>query len=68
MNNNRSIKLSPLFAKSIAFKECGINKTTQLKYLWRIKQEGLDKKRDNISYFLQGIASLNENLTSSNTK
>jgi hypothetical protein len=63
MNNNQSIKLSPLLAKSIAFKECRINKTTQLKYLWRIKQEGLDKKRNNTSSFLQGVASLNENLT-----
>jgi hypothetical protein len=62
MNNYRSIKLSPLLAKSIAFKKCGINKTTQLKYLWRIKQEGLDKKRNNTNSFWQGVASLNVNL------
>jgi hypothetical protein len=63
MNSYRSIKLSHLLAKSIALKECGINKTTQLKYLWRIKQEGLDKQRNNTSSFLQDVASLNENLT-----
>jgi hypothetical protein len=27
------------------------------------KQEGLDKKSNNTSSFLQGVASLNENLT-----
>jgi hypothetical protein len=31
-------------------------------------QEGLDKKRNNTSSFLQGIASIYENLTWSNTK
>jgi hypothetical protein len=62
MNNYWSIKLSPLLAKSIAFKECGINKTTQLKYLWRIKQEGLDKKRNNTSSFLQGFSKWEFNL------
>jgi hypothetical protein len=31
-------------------------------------QEGLDKKRNNTSSFLQGVASIYENLTWSNTK
>jgi hypothetical protein len=31
-------------------------------------QEGLDKKRNNTSSFLQGVASIYENLTQSNTK
>jgi hypothetical protein len=31
-------------------------------------QEGLDKKRSNTSSFLQGVASLNVNLTWSDTK
>jgi hypothetical protein len=31
-------------------------------------QEGLDKKSNNTISFLQGVASLNENLTWSNTK
>jgi hypothetical protein len=63
MHNYWSIKLSPLLAKSVAFKECGIVKSIQLMSLWRIKQEGLDKKSNNTSSFLQGVASLNENLT-----
>jgi hypothetical protein len=29
----------------------------------RIKQEGLDKKSNNLSSILQGVALLNENLT-----
>jgi hypothetical protein len=63
MHKYQSTKLSPLLAKSVAFKECATNKSTQLKCLWRIKQEDLDKKRNNTSSFLQGVASLNENLT-----
>jgi hypothetical protein len=63
MHNYRSIKLSPLLAKSVAFKECGIDKLIQLINLWRMKQEGLDKKDNNTSSFLQGVASLNKNLT-----
>jgi hypothetical protein len=63
MHNYRSVKLSPLLAKSVAFNECGIEKSIQLISLWRMKQEGLDKKSNNKSSFLQGVASLNENLT-----
>jgi hypothetical protein len=63
MHNYRSVKLSPLLAKSVAFKECGIDKSMQLLSLWRMMQEGLDKKSNNTSSFLQGVASLNENLT-----
>jgi hypothetical protein len=63
MHNFRSVKVSPLLAKSVAFKECGIDKSTQLISLWRMKQEDLDKKSNNTSSFLQGVASLNENLT-----
>jgi hypothetical protein len=63
MHNYRSVKLSPLLAKSVVFKECGIDKSIQLISLWRMKQEGLDKKSNNTSSFLQGVASLNENLT-----
>jgi hypothetical protein len=63
MHNYRSEKLSPLLAKSVAFKECRISKSMQLISLWSIEQEGLDKKRNNASSFLQGVASLNENLT-----
>jgi hypothetical protein len=63
MHNCRSVKLTPLLAKSVAFKECGIDKSIQLISLWRMKQEGLDKKSNNTSSFLQGVASLNENLT-----
>jgi hypothetical protein len=33
-----------------------------------MKQEGLDKKRKITSSFLQGVASIYENLTQSNTK
>jgi hypothetical protein len=33
-----------------------------------MKQEGLDKKSNNTRSFLQTVASLNENLTWSNTK
>jgi hypothetical protein len=33
-----------------------------------MKQEGLDKKRKIASSFLQGVASIYENLTRSNTK
>jgi hypothetical protein len=63
MHNYRSEKLSPLLAKSVAFKECEIDKSIQLISLWRMKQEGLDKKSNNTSSFLQGATSLNENLT-----
>jgi hypothetical protein len=63
MHNYQSVKLSPLLAKSVAFKECGIDKSIQLISLWRMMQEGLDKKSNNTSSFLQGVASLNENLT-----
>jgi hypothetical protein len=63
MHNYRSVKLSPLLAKSVAFKECGIDKSMQLLSLWRMMQEVLDKKSNNTSSFLQGVASLNENLT-----
>jgi hypothetical protein len=40
-----------------------LTKATQLKCLWRIMQEELDEKRNNISSFLQGVASIYENLT-----
>jgi hypothetical protein len=63
MHNYQSVKLSPLLAKSVDFKECGIDKSMQLISLWRMMQEGLDKRRNNTSSFLQGVASLNENLT-----
>jgi hypothetical protein len=63
MHNFRSVKLSPLLAKSVAFKECGIDKSMQLISLGRMMQEGLDKKSNNTSSFLQCVASLNENLT-----
>jgi hypothetical protein len=63
MHNYRSVKLSPLLAKSVAFKECGNDKSLQLISLWRMMQEDLDKKSNNTSSFLQGVASLNENLT-----
>jgi hypothetical protein len=68
MHNYRSVKLSHLLVKSVAFKECGISKLMQLISLWSIEQEDLDEKRNNTSSFLQGVASLNENLTQSNTK
>jgi hypothetical protein len=55
MLNYRSVKLSPLLVKSVAFKECGISKSIQLISLWSIEQEGLDKKRNNTSSFLQGL-------------
>jgi hypothetical protein len=55
-----------LLAKSVAFKECGNIKSIQLTSLWRVKQEGLDKKSNNINSFLQGVAFVNENLTWSN--
>jgi hypothetical protein len=63
MHNYQSVKLSPLLAKSVAFKECGFDKSMQLISLWRMMQEGLDKKSNNTSSFLQGVASINENLT-----
>jgi hypothetical protein len=63
MLNYQNVKLSPFLVKSVAFKECGISKSMQLISLWSIEQEGLDKKRNNASSFLQGVASLNENLT-----
>jgi hypothetical protein len=63
MHNYQSVKLSPLLVKSVAFKECGISKSIQLISLWNIEQEGLGKRRNNASSFLQGVASLNENLT-----
>jgi hypothetical protein len=62
MHNCRSVKLSPLLAKSVAFKECGIDKSKQLISLQRMKQEGLDKKSNNTSSFLQSVASLNDSL------
>jgi hypothetical protein len=40
-----------------------LTKATQLKCLWRIMQEGLYEKRNDTSSFLQGIASIYENLT-----
>jgi hypothetical protein len=43
MHNYRSVKLSPLLVKSVAFKECGISKSIQLISLWSIEQEDLDK-------------------------
>jgi hypothetical protein len=44
MHNYWSVKkLSPFLAKSVAFKECGISKSTQLISLWSIEQEDLDK-------------------------
>jgi predicted transcriptional regulator len=49
-------------------KNAELTKATQLKCLWRIMQEGLDEKRNNTSYFLQGVASIYENLTWDNTK
>jgi hypothetical protein len=63
MHNYRSVKLSPLLVKSVAFKECRISKSIQLISLWSIEQEDLDKKRNDTSSFLQGVASLNENLS-----
>jgi hypothetical protein len=63
MHNYRSVKLSPLLVKSVAFKESGISKSIQLISLWNIEQEGLGKRRNNASSFSQGVASLNENLT-----
>jgi hypothetical protein len=43
-------------------KNAELTKATQLKCLWRIMQEGLDEKRNNTSYFLQGVVSIYENL------
>jgi hypothetical protein len=63
MHNYQSEKLSPLLAKIVDFKECGIDKSIQLISLWRVKQEGLDKKSNNTSSFLQRVASLNEGFT-----
>jgi hypothetical protein len=63
MHNYRSVKQSPFLAKSVAFKEYGIDKSIQLISLWRMKQEGLDKKSNNTSSLFQGVAYLNENLT-----
>jgi hypothetical protein len=40
-----------LFAKNVAFKECGNIKSIQLISLWRIKQEGLDKEEQH-KFFL----------------
>jgi hypothetical protein len=47
MHKYRSVKLSSLLVKSVAFKECRINKSIQLIGLWSIEQEDLDKKRNN---------------------
>jgi hypothetical protein len=44
MHNYRSVKLSPLLVKSVAFKECGISKSIQLISLWSIEQDDLDKE------------------------
>jgi hypothetical protein len=63
MQNYRRKELSPLLAKIVAFKECRIDKSIQLISLWRVKQEGLDKKSNNTSSLFQGVASLNEGLT-----
>jgi hypothetical protein len=52
MHNCRSVKLSPLLAKSVVFKGCRIDKLIQLISLGRMKQEGLDKKSNNKSSFL----------------
>jgi hypothetical protein len=43
-----------LLAKSVAFKECGIDKSIQLISLGRMKQDDLDKKSNNTSSFLAG--------------
>jgi hypothetical protein len=44
-------------------KNAEFSKSIQLISLWSIEQEDLDKQRNNTSSFLQGVASLNENLT-----
>jgi hypothetical protein len=64
MHNYRSIKLSPFLAKSVAFKECEISKSTQLISLWSIEQEDLDKE-GKITQVLscKVLLLLNENLT-----
>jgi hypothetical protein len=41
MNNYQSIKLSPLLANSIAFKECGINKSNTTKMFVENNARGL---------------------------
>jgi hypothetical protein len=46
MHNYRSVKLSPLLAKSVGFKECGISKSIQLISLWGREQEDLDKEEE----------------------
>jgi hypothetical protein len=63
MNNYQSIKLSPLLERVLLSKNAKLTKATRLKCLWRIMQEGLDKKRNNTSSFLQGVASIYEKLT-----
>jgi hypothetical protein len=44
MHDYWSVKLSPLLAKSVAFKECKISKSTQLISLWSIEREDLYKE------------------------
>jgi hypothetical protein len=46
MGNYQSIKLSPLLAKSIAFKECGINKSNTTKISMKNKARGLKKEEE----------------------
>jgi hypothetical protein len=62
MNNNRSIELSPILAKVLLPKNVEKTQSNTTKYLWWIEQEYLIKKGNNTSYFLQGVASIYENL------
>jgi hypothetical protein len=68
MNNHRSIKLSPLLEKVLLLKNAELTQSNTTNYLWTIEQEGLVKKRNNTSSFLQTVASTNKNLIRSNTK
>jgi hypothetical protein len=63
MNNYRIIKLSPLLEKVLLSKNVELTQSNTTKFLWRIKQEILDKKRNNTCSILQGVASIYENLT-----
>jgi hypothetical protein len=68
MNNNQSIELSPILAKCCFQRMQNKLKATQLNILWWIEQEDLVKTGNNTSSFLQGVSSIYENLTWSNTK
>jgi hypothetical protein len=52
-----------LLAKVLLSKNAELTQSNTTKISMEIKQEGLDKKRNNTSSFLQGVASIYEILT-----